>query len=199
VLHLAEFWRELAALPSTTPVTELVRKVQGFLVEAEGEPSSAAQSERAAQLLRRAAGYADQLGPFLTEMALQREVDSYDPRADRVTLLTLHAAKGLEFPVVFMVGCEDGLLPYLPERLSGEVDREVEIEEERRLFYVGMTRAQQKLILSHARRRFLFGRQVELPLSRFVDDIESALKAVQAQTPRKPKTEKAEDMQLKLF
>jgi DNA helicase-2/ATP-dependent DNA helicase PcrA len=192
--RLRDFWTALAQMPVTTPVAELVRCVQVFLAE-EGEPPSAAQVERAALLARRAVAYGDDLPHFLEEMALQREIDGYDPRADRVTLLTLHAAKGLEFPVVFVVGCEEGLLPYLPEGRLEEVD----IEEERRLFYVGMTRAQQQLILTQARRRFLFGRQVEPAPSRFVEDIEAALKAVQEQTVRKPKPDKAEDLQLKLF
>ena len=62
----------------------------------------------------RAAPYGERLAAFLEAMALQSEADTYDPRADRVTLMTLHAAKGLEFPVVFIAGCEEGLLPYLP-------------------------------------------------------------------------------------
>jgi DNA helicase-2/ATP-dependent DNA helicase PcrA len=87
----------------------------------------------------------DDLEAFLGELALGAEVDAYDPRADRIALLTLHAAKGLEFPVVFVVGCEDGLLPLrLPD--SDEA-------EERRLFFVGMTRAQTHLFLSSTRRR----------------------------------------------
>jgi DNA helicase-2/ATP-dependent DNA helicase PcrA len=84
--------------------------------------------------------------------------------------MTLHAAKGLEFPVVFIAGCEEGLLPYV--RNSDDLP---DIEEERRLFYVGMTRAREKLILSHARRRTLFGKQQEHPPSRFVGEIAAAL------------------------
>ncbi|MFO7634910.1 MAG: 3'-5' exonuclease, partial [Caldilinea sp.] len=93
----------------------------------------------------------------------------YDPRADRVTLMTLHAAKGLEFPVVFIAGCEEGLLPYTRN------DETPDVEEERRLFYVGMTRAREKLILSHARTRFLYGQYMENAPSRFVGEIETAL------------------------
>ncbi|MEU4448643.1 UvrD-helicase domain-containing protein [Actinosynnema sp. NPDC050801] len=83
---------------------------------------------------------------FHTALALGVEVDTWDPRADRISLLTLHASKGLEFPVVFVVGCEDGLLPL---RWPGDDDREAE-DEERRLLFVGMTRAQRHLFLSHA-------------------------------------------------
>lgn len=87
----------------------------------------------------------DDLETFLAELALGAEVDAFDPRADRIALLTLHASKGLEFPVVFVVGCEDGLLPLrLPDTDEAE---------ERRLFFVGMTRAQSSLYLSSTRRR----------------------------------------------
>jgi ATP-dependent DNA helicase UvrD/PcrA len=88
---------------------------------------------------------------FFAELALGAEVDTLDPRADRISLLTLHAAKGLEFPVVFLVGCEDGLLPL---RWGGGADDEAE---ERRLFFVGMTRARSHLFLSHAARRARHG------------------------------------------
>lgn len=84
---------------------------------------------------------------FLTELSLGVEVDTWDPRADRISLLTLHAAKGLEFPVVFVVGCADGLLPL---RWPGTTPSEDEMAEERRLLFVGMTRAQRRLYLSHA-------------------------------------------------
>ncbi len=104
------------------------------------------------------------LGRFLAELATGAEVDTWDPRADRVTLLTLHASKGLEFPVVFLVGCEDGLLPMrCPGRRgaasSGDRNASAEpvardpVAEERRLLFVGITRAQDRLYLSHAARR----------------------------------------------
>ncbi|HYQ67791.1 UvrD-helicase domain-containing protein [Actinophytocola sp.] len=89
----------------------------------------------------------DDLERFLTELSLGVEVDTWDPRADRISLLTLHASKGLEFPVVFVVGCADGLLPL---RWPGTKPTEEELTEERRLLFVGMTRAQRHLYLSHA-------------------------------------------------
>ncbi len=131
---------------------------------------------------------------FLTRMALQSETDIYDPRADRVALMTLHAAKGLEFPVVFIVGCEEGLLPWYAQ------GRETDIEEERRLFYVGMTRAKRKLILTHARKRFLFGKEMHNDRSHFVDDIETALlEARKMQGPKKKRKKKDDFEQLSLF
>ncbi|MCX6048406.1 MAG: ATP-binding domain-containing protein [Chloroflexi bacterium] len=124
---------------------------------------------------------------------LQNETDDYDPRADRVTLMTLHAAKGLEFPVVLMVGCEENLLPYQ------RADKPTDVEEERRLFYVGMTRAQKKLVLTHAKTRFLFGQRMENAASRFLNDIEQALKEFKAMTKRRALKEKPEIEQLSLF
>jgi len=113
----------------------------------------------------------DDVGRFLAELALGEEVDTWDPRADRVSLLTLHAAKGLEFPVVFLAGCEDGLLPL---RWGGRLDPEQEAEE-RRLFFVGMTRARSHLFVSHARRRAWRGSVRDAAPSPFLADIEEAL------------------------
>ena len=100
------------------------------------------------------------LDQFLTELALGVEVDTWDPRADRISLLTLHAAKGLEFPVVFVVGCENGLLPLrwsgTRQDALGEDDEE-HVREERCLLFVGMTRARQRLYLSHANERLWQG------------------------------------------
>ncbi len=107
--------------------------------------------------------------------------------------MTLHAAKGLEFPVVFIVGCEEKLLPY--QRAGTPLD----LEEERRLFYVGMTRAQQKLILTYAKSRYLFGQQMNNPPSRYLDDIEQALKEITQSTHRKSAKETPDHVQLKLF
>ncbi len=109
---------------------------------------------------------------FLTEVATGAEVDALDPRAQAVTLLTLHAAKGLEFPVVFLVGVEDGLLPL---RLPGRAPTEAEQAEERRLFFVGLTRAQDRLFVSHARRRTRHGAERETGASPFLRDIDPGL------------------------
>jgi superfamily I DNA/RNA helicase len=152
-----------------------------------------AQTERIARLRRRAAPFERDLRGFLEATLLQHETDHYDPRADRVTLMTLHAAKGLEFPVVFIVGCEETLLPYT---LGG---RESDLEEERRLFYVGMTRAQQRLILLHARRRTLFGQRMENPQSRFLADIAATLKEIRAMAGGKAKKPAIAELQLSLF
>lgn len=153
----------------------------------------APDAERLKRLLRRAAPFEQRRRDFLEATALHKEADEYDPRADRVTLMTLHASKGLEFPVVFIVGCEETLLPY---QRDGEI---CDLEEERRLFYVGMTRAQHKLILTHATKRFLFGQTVSNAPSRFLDDIEQALKELIEMERRKAAKIKADSPQLALF
>jgi superfamily I DNA/RNA helicase len=167
----------------------------------QGEKPSAAQQERIAHLRLAAAPFGDQAGAFLDRIALQSAVDALDPRADRVSILSLHAAKGLEFPVVYMVGCEEGLLPYVPPAgtEANPATRTVDLAEERRLFYVGMTRAQAALTLCHAGRRLLFGQTVTLPLSRFVEEITAARKAVLTPTPLPQKRVRADDLQMKLL
>lgn len=93
------------------------------------------------------------LPQFLEDVALIADVDSYDPNADNIVLMTLHSAKGLEFPVVFLAGLENGLLPHANSQ--GSVNNQ---DEERRLFYVGITRAEQKLFITHAARRMMWGK-----------------------------------------
>ncbi|MPZ86729.1 MAG: AAA family ATPase [Nitriliruptorales bacterium] len=113
---------------------------------------------------------------FLSELALGAEVDTWDPRADRVSLLTLHAAKGLEFPVVFLVGCEDGLLPLRWDAAGGDDDADAERgAEERRLFFVGMTRARSRLFLTRARRRARHGSAHDTRPSPFLADLQDVL------------------------
>ncbi len=190
---LAAFWAELAfAQRAGAAAARLVEHCHGFLARQRIEALGEADDERLRQLTRRAAPWKADLAGFLEAMALQSEADDYDPRADRVTLMTLHAAKGLEFPVVFIVGCEERLLPY--QRSGHPAD----VEEERRLFYVGVTRAQRQLALLSARTRFLFGQRMDNAPSRFVADIELALKEVRAMQRRPPKP-RPEAEQLSLF
>jgi superfamily I DNA/RNA helicase len=114
----------------------------------------------------------DDLPRFLQEIATGAEVDALDPRAEAVNLLTLHAAKGLEFPVVFLVGCEDGLLPM---RWPGVKPAGDDVAEERRLFFVGLTRAQDRLYVTHAARRFRHGREREQTPTPFLSSIDAGL------------------------
>ena len=112
----------------------------------------------------------DKLTIFLNDLALLSDVDSYEEEASEVTLMTLHAAKGLEFPVVFLVGMEEGVFP-----LSRAMMEEAELEEERRLAYVGITRAEEVLYLTNALSRTLYGKTQYNRPSRFVSEIESEL------------------------
>jgi DNA helicase-2/ATP-dependent DNA helicase PcrA len=112
----------------------------------------------------------DDLQRFRREVMLGEQIDTWDPRADRVSLLTLHAAKGLEFPVVFILGCEQGILPLVWP--GSEPDA---VEEERRLFYVGMTRSKQNLFLCRARKRRWQGKVRQSEPSPFLRDIQEGL------------------------
>lgn len=133
-----------------------------------------AQIRTAAELLTPLAQRCEgDLGRFLGELALGAEVDTWDPRADRVSLLTMHAAKGLEWPVVFLIGCEDGLLPL---RWPGDPEAS-NLAEERRLLFVAMTRARSQLFLSHARKRRRHGKVQQVAPSPFLAAVEEELLA----------------------
>jgi DNA helicase-2/ATP-dependent DNA helicase PcrA len=106
------------------------------------------------------------LETFLDKVSLVSDVDLYEDKGNRVSLMTLHCAKGLEFPLVFIVGVEDGILPH--HRRGEEI---ADLEEERRLFYVGMTRAKERLFLSRTERRSTFGVGRANLASRFLDEI----------------------------
>ena len=112
----------------------------------------------------------DRLTNFLADLSLVSAQDDVDNSKPQVTLMTLHAAKGLEFPVVFMIGMEEGIFP-----LSSTFDNQSELEEERRLAYVGITRAKKKLYLTNAYSRVLYGRLQRNPESRFVKEIDPRL------------------------
>ncbi len=151
------------------------------------------QSELLNRIILKARPFDANLGAFLETTALCSETDEYDARADRVTLMSLHAAKGLEFPVVFIVGCEEGLIPY---QKAEEPD---DLEEERRLFYVGMTRAKAKLFFIHTKTRYLFGARTQPAASRFLSDIENSLKELRQMQMAKRKEEAYKKSQMNLF
>lgn len=124
-------------------------------------------------------GFAGPLRDFLDHFLLRQGSDRYNSQAERITIMTLHAAKGLEFPIVFIAGCEDGILPYIK---AGE---KPDMDEERRLLYVGMTRAQQVLYITSARKRSFFGKSSQQSLSPFVHEIEQSLRQSRVTAPRK--------------
>ncbi len=126
------------------------------------------------------------------EAALLGESDFFDPRADAVALMTMHMAKGLEFRVVFIAGCEDGLTPCTVMKDG------VDIEEERRLFYVGMTRAKEELFLVQARNRFLYGQRLGQRHSPFLDEIPAECKK-SSTIADKIRKQKPEEKQMGLF
>ncbi len=131
---------------------------------------------------------------FCDALALESASDHFEGRAEKIALMTLHASKGLEFPVVFIVGCEEHLTPMQLETLAGDP------AEERRLFYVGMTRAKEQLYLLRAMKRRLFGKTCEHAPSRFLADIEEQLKAYEHwQAKPQKRVDEVADNQLDLF
>jgi DNA helicase-2/ATP-dependent DNA helicase PcrA len=158
-------------------VTDLTKKVldqSGYqkMLEDEGSIESQTRLENVKEMLSKARLYDQEndeegsLSGFLENVSLVADIDSLDNDANAITLMTLHSAKGLEFPVVFLVGLEENVFPHMR---SMESDRE--IEEERRLCYVGITRAMDEIYLSHANRRTLFGSISYNPPSRFLNEI----------------------------
>jgi len=143
-------------------------------------------------LMRMSVSFGNDWDGFMRAFALSQDTDFLERKAERVTLATLHAAKGLEFPVVFIAGCEDLLLP------CHVGAQETDLEEERRLFYVGMTRACRLLYLTRARSRFLYGERKSSPPSRFLEDIpRKRVKRVRHESRKGKK--KREDPQMSLF
>ena len=177
-------WRT-AARSSVTDVLRAILAETGYLsaLQSEGSPDAEARVENINELLTvteefDATAEERSLTAFLEQVALIADVDTYAATQDRVTLMTLHNSKGLEFPVVFIIGLEEGLFPH--ER---SLDQAEGIEEERRLCYVGFTRARQRLFLVHALRRHLFGRVQENLPSRFLAEIPAALLRQERQAP----------------
>ncbi len=184
---LGGFWRiykQLCESYRTLPPDAFVNAVldiTGYraMLEAEGDEGEA-RLENIGQLVSSVKSYVDVHGPeaglegFLEEVALISDIDSYDEDADKVVMMTLHAAKGLEFPYVFLVGMEEGIFPSERSRYD-----EADLEEERRLCYVGITRAKKELYLSAAQMRLLFGRTQRNRPSRFLGEIDASLLEVE--------------------
>ncbi len=169
--------RDLITAMRTRIATKDGCRIETLLEGALAELGSAAGSTdrtallAAAELLRPLAlRSGHDFDALLAAAALGGEVEAWDPRAERISLLTLHAGKGLEFPVVFLVGCEDGLLPLTWSESAAE-----DLAEERRLFFVGITRACSRLFLFHSRKRSTRGETRETRPSPFLADLEEAL------------------------
>lgn len=182
-----KIYQKLQEAHSTLPLDHFVDKIldiTGYrsMLEAAGE-EGATRLENIGQLISSVRTYADQRGPdasmegFLEEVALISDLDNYDNEADAVVLMTLHSAKGLEFPYVFLVGMEEGIFPSERSRYSNE-----DLEEERRLCYVGITRAKRALTLLHAASRMLYGQTKHNLPSRFLREMDpDLLEPVQSQ------------------
>ena len=159
-LSLPDFYEEL-----------LIRTGYVTMLEAKDDVESRARLENVRELKSSIVSYCENtdlptLAGFLEEIALYTDIEQYDAEADAVVMMTMHAAKGLEFPHVFLVGLEEGLFP--GTRSLGDPE---EMEEERRLCYVAITRAKQSLTICYARTRMLYGRTTTNIASRFVDEL----------------------------
>ena len=153
---------------------DLVLEKSGYLrmLEESKDPKDQSRIENVRELKTSMLGFENETGDsslqaYLENIALYTDLDDMDRSEDSVVLMTIHSAKGLEFPVVYVVGMEEGIFPGI--RAIGEAD---EMEEERRLCYVAFTRAKKKLVLTHARQRMLFGRTTANRVSRFLEESE---------------------------
>ena len=162
---------------SVSSFLELVIKKSGYIEFLDdGSIQSSDRIENVKELMSVAETYNEAgLEGFLEEITLISDIDNYSTESNAVTLMTLHAAKGLEFPVVFMPGMEEGIFPHSRSALDVS-----ELEEERRLCYVGMTRAQHKLVMVHTHSRLLYGGIQHNPPSRFLADIPLEVQGAEA-------------------
>lgn len=138
----------------------------------ENTPESLARWENINELLSALSDFSNsnddaKLEQYLEDVSLVADIDMYEDEKNVVTMMTIHSAKGLEFPIVFVTGCEEDIFP-----LSNRFSTEATVEEERRLFYVAVTRAKQKVYISHARSRYRFGEVAYQSRSRFIDELE---------------------------
>jgi len=189
IVKFAEFIKRMKEAQSRISLSDFIEKVfqeSGYekMLSAEGDDEAEKRSENVHELISVAKKYdelkealsaderdsVDTLSAFLEEVALASDVDNVDQNEDAVHMMTLHSAKGLEFPTVFIVGLEEGILPHSRSLLASS-----EMEEERRLMYVGLTRAKEKIYLLFTRQRTLFGNTQMNSPSRFLDDIPEKL------------------------
>ena len=194
--RLIDFGEHLADIKNRTGDMTVVEQLQ-YLSQLP-QLSAIVNSEPRAReafnnLLTLSADYGDNIAEFLASAALDTDTDAYLPQAEKVSLMTMHAAKGLEFPVVFIAGCEKDLIP-----LNRQGAEPADPAEERRLFYVAMTRAMERLYLTRSKKRSVYGELLSRSPSPFLADIENRLK--KDDSPKRQKKKKTkEQKQLKLF
>ena len=174
---MIEYFRKEAEHLSITELMEEILTETGYVEElkAEGEEEAEARLQNIDEFLNKIAAYEESceeelptLSGFLEEVALVADIDSLDEESDYVVLMTLHSAKGLEFPYVYLAGMEDGIFP---SYMTITADDPTEIEEERRLCYVGITRAKKELAMTCARRRMIRGETQYNKMSRFLKEV----------------------------
>ena len=174
---MIEYFRKEAEHLSITELMEEILTETGYVEElkAEGEEEAEARLQNIDEFLNKIAAYEESceeelptLSGFLEEVALVADIDSLDEESDYVVLMTLHSAKGLEFPYVYLAGMEDGIFP---SYMTITADDPTEIEEERRLCYVGITRAKKELVMTCARRRMIRGETQYNKMSRFLKEV----------------------------
>ncbi|HET6382976.1 MAG TPA: 3'-5' exonuclease, partial [Armatimonadota bacterium] len=179
-LDFARCVQALRRLQDTTPVGDLIEKLleeSGYMAELRANKTKESDDriQNIHELLNTAKQFEQHsedttLRAFLETLALATDLDTFSENDDAVTLMTLHSAKGLEFPVVFLVGLEEGLFP-----LQRGQESQAALEEERRLCYVGITRAKERLYLSHAGTRMIMGSYSRSRPSRFLTEMRDAL------------------------
>ena len=179
-VEFIESMKAKAAIVSVSELLEEIIKETGYVseLEAEGTDEAQARIENIDELISKAVAYEEStdepsLNGFLEEVSLVADIDSLDENSDYVVLMTLHSAKGLEFPNVYLAGMEDGLFPSYMSITSDDANSE--IEEERRLAYVGITRAKEHLTITSARMRMIRGQTQYGKVSRFVKEIPNEL------------------------
>ncbi len=184
IAKLAAFLDELIGVKETIPVHEMMNRVMsetGYLATLRDEKTveSETREQNLQELLAGATSFADAaqsegrettVSAFLQEVSLITDIDQWEDASEAITLMTLHSAKGLEFPIVFIAGLEEGLFP-----LGGMQRTNEELEEERRLFYVGLTRAEERVFISLAQRRRRYAEYLAMTPSQFLDELPTEL------------------------
>ena len=192
-VYLIHALRDIAKNEGLAKLVEKTVELSGYgamLAAAEENGEGTERSENVRALISYAEEYEQNneeatLEGFLEDIALVADVDNYDAEADAVVLMTIHSAKGLEFPVVFLPGMEEEIFPSGRSVMQAE-----ELEEERRLAYVAITRAKDRLFMIHAKERLFYGKTMYNPASRFIDEIDAEFKNEDAPKEKpKPKTE----------
>ncbi len=173
VVEFFNLYKELKALSETLPIDEFIGAVyekSGYRALLKADEKADERMANVDELINGAAAYIEasenpSFGDYMDNIALISDIDNYDEELCAVSLMTIHAAKGLEFPIVFICGFDEGLFPSFMSMSSAE------IEEERRLCYVGITRAKKRLILTSAQQRMVYGKTSVYKPSRFLDEI----------------------------